>query len=76
MVTLAADATPGTLAFSTVSTCNGSAGTPTSSYFAKADPTTRGVTGVRYFATDGRGRIVYDDSTTVLNPISIAIIIQ
>ena len=76
VVTLAADAAPDTLAISKVSTCNGSAGIPASAYFAKADPTIRGATGVRYFATDTRGRLVFDDNTTVLNPISITTILQ
>jgi prepilin-type N-terminal cleavage/methylation domain-containing protein len=75
VVTLAPDAASGTVSV-TVATCNAATSTPRSSYFAKADPTTRGITGVRFFATDSRGRIVFDNSTAVLNPITISTIVQ
>jgi prepilin-type N-terminal cleavage/methylation domain-containing protein len=68
-VTLAADAASGTVAMASVTTCNASVGTPTSSYFAKADPVTPGGTGTRYFATDTRGTIFYATAATVANPI-------
>jgi prepilin-type N-terminal cleavage/methylation domain-containing protein len=49
-------------------TCNGSAGTPASSYWAKADPVTMNGTGTRFFATDARGTI-FQDTATIANPI-------
>ena len=53
-------------------TCNASKGTPASSYFASADPITKGGTGTRYFATDTRGTIFQDSSVTatLANPIA------
>jgi type IV pilus assembly protein PilA len=55
-------------------TCNGSTGTPASSYFASADPVTKGGTGTRYFATDTRGTIFQDAAATatITNPIPAA----
>ncbi|MEI6506636.1 MAG: prepilin-type N-terminal cleavage/methylation domain-containing protein, partial [Planctomycetota bacterium] len=58
VVSLAADQATGVAAIGSAGgTCNASAGTPMSSYFAKADPVTAGGTGTRYFATDTRGSI-------------------
>ncbi len=75
-VTLAADATSGTVSIGTAAgTCNGSAGTPASSYFAKADPVTAGGTGTRYFATDTRGTLFYD-AAAVANPIVVTTVVQ
>jgi len=45
-------------------TCNGSANTPVSLYEATADPVTPGGTGMRYFATDGRGTIFYSNTAS------------
>ena len=70
-VTIAKDATTGTVDLA-ATTCNGSAGTPASSYFAKADPVTAGGTGTRYFATDTRGTLFYDTAGAVANPIPAA----
>ena len=75
VVTLAQDATSGTVAMSSVATCNSSAATPASSYFAKADPLTAGGTGTRYFATDTRGSIFYD-TASVANPITVTTVVQ
>ena len=76
-VTLAADAGSGTVAMSTVSTCNASAGVPTSSYWASANPVTPGGTGTRYFATDTRGTIFYATAAVLANPIaSTASVVQ
>jgi type IV pilus assembly protein PilA len=53
-------------------TCNASAGNPASSYWASADPVTKGGTGTRFFATDTRGTIFQDASAgaaTLPNPI-------
>src|SRR5205085_5648829 len=58
-VTLAQDATSGTVPMSSITPCNGST-PPVSSYFSKADPVTPGSTGTRHFATDTRGTIVVD----------------
>ena len=70
VVTLAADATAGAQAIGTAAaTCNTSAGTPFSSYFANADPVTPGGTGTRYFATDTRGTIFQSTAATIANPI-------
>jgi len=74
-VSLAQDAAAGTQAMSSITTCNGAAATPASSYFAKADPVTAGGTGTRYFATDTRGSIFYD-AATVANPITVTTVIQ
>ena len=69
-VTLAKDGASGTVAIGTAaSTCNASAGTPSSSYFANADPVTAGGTGTRYFATDTRGTLFYDTAAAVANPV-------
>jgi prepilin-type N-terminal cleavage/methylation domain-containing protein len=75
VVSLAQDATAGTAAMSGVPTCNGSA-TPASSYFGKADPLTPGGTGTRYFATDTRGSIFWDGTTTIANPITVTTVVQ
>jgi len=53
-------------------TCNGSAGTPASSYWAGADPVTPGGTGTRYFATDTRGTLFFSTAATVANPVPAA----
>ena len=74
-VTLAQDAASGVQAMSSVTTCNASAGTPASSYFAKADPVTVGGTGTRFFATDTRGTIFYD-AATIANPIVVTTVVQ
>jgi hypothetical protein len=49
-------------------TCNGSTATPASGYFASAEPTAPGTSGVRYFATDASG-IVYGSDRPIANPI-------
>jgi prepilin-type N-terminal cleavage/methylation domain-containing protein len=74
IVTLEADATPGTAVMSNVTTCNGSLAAPASGYFAKADPATAG-SGDRHFATDTRGAIFYD-AATIANPITITAVVQ
>jgi hypothetical protein len=72
-VLLAKDAASGTTDIGTAAaTCNVSAGTPASSFFANADPVTAGGTGTRYFATDTRGTLFYSSSATVANPIPSA----
>ena len=72
-VTLAKDGAAGVTDIGTAAaTCNGSAGTPASSYFAHADPVTAGGTGTRYFATDTRGTIFFSTAATVANPIPAA----
>jgi len=72
-VTLAKDGTSGTTDIGTAAgTCNASAGTPASSYFANADPVTPGGTGTRYFATDTRGTLFFSTAATVANPIPAA----
>lgn len=53
----------------TLVTCNSSAGTPATSYFASADPSAAGTSGTWFFATDKRGIIFYDLSATIANPI-------
>ena len=75
-VSIAADGSPGTVPAAANSSCNVSAGMPTSSYFAKADPVTPGGTGTRYFATDTRGTIFYDTAATVANPIVVTTVVQ
>ena len=45
-------------------TCNGSTGTPVSSFESTANPVTPGSTGTRYFATDTRGTIFYDNTAS------------
>ena len=57
---------------SAASTCNGSAGTPASSYYANADPVTPGGSGMRFFATDVRGTLFFSTAATVPNPIPAA----
>jgi type IV pilus assembly protein PilA len=75
-VTLAKDGQSGTTDIGTAAgTCNGSAGTPASSYFAKADPVTAGGTGTRYFATDTRGTLFHDPAT-IANPIVVTAVVQ
>ena len=70
-VTLAKDGASGVTDIGTAAaTCNASAGTPASSYYASADPVTAGGTGTRYFATDTRGTLFYSGSATVANPIA------
>ena len=70
IVTLAKDGAAGTLDVGTAAdTCNSSAGTPASSYFASADPRTVNSSGRRFFATDRRGTIFYDMSAAIPNPI-------
>jgi hypothetical protein len=49
-------------------TCNASAGTPASSYFASAEPVVPGNTGARYFATDARG-VIFSSTSPIANPI-------
>ena len=69
-VTLAKDGASGTTDIGTAAgTCNASAGTPASSYFANADPVTAGGTGTRYFATDTRGTLFYATAAAVSNPV-------
>jgi type IV pilus assembly protein PilA len=75
VVTVAADGAAGVVTMSTVTPCNATAA-PSSSYFAKADPATPGGTGTRYFATDTRGTIFVDSTTTVANPIVITTFLQ
>jgi len=74
-VSIAQDAASGVQAMSSVTTCNASAATPASSYFAKADPVTVGGTGTRFFATDTRGTIFYD-AATIANPIVVTTVVQ
>jgi type IV pilus assembly protein PilA len=75
-VSVAQDGTAGTVAMSSVATCNASASTPASSYFAKADPVTAGGTGTRYFATDTRGSLFFDGTATIANPITVTTVVQ
>jgi type IV pilus assembly protein PilA len=75
VVTVAQDASAGVSPMSSVTTCNASASTPASSYFAKADPVTLNGTGSRFFATDTRGTI-FTDAATIANPISVATVVQ
>jgi prepilin-type N-terminal cleavage/methylation domain-containing protein len=70
IVAIAKDGASGTTDIGTAAaTCNVSAGTPASSYFAKADPVTFGGTGTRYFATDTRGALFFSTTASVPNPI-------
>jgi prepilin-type N-terminal cleavage/methylation domain-containing protein len=69
-VILAADGTAGTVAVPGA-TCNGTAG-QMSSFAATADPMTPGSTGTRYFATDTRGTIFYDNALTIGFAIPVA----
>jgi type IV pilus assembly protein PilA len=72
-VSLAKDAAAGVTDIGTAAaTCNAAAGTPASSFFAKADPVTAGGTGTRFFATDTRGTIFFDPAATIANPIPAA----
>jgi prepilin-type N-terminal cleavage/methylation domain-containing protein len=65
-VLLDKDGTAGTTAVGTAAgTCNGSVTQPQSSFAATADPVTPGSTGTRYFATDTRGTIFYNNATTI-----------
>ena len=75
VVTIAKDATSGTIDMSSVTTCNASGSTPASSFFAHADPVTPGGTGTRYFATDTRATLFYD-TATIANPIAVTTIVQ
>jgi prepilin-type N-terminal cleavage/methylation domain-containing protein len=76
-VTLAKDGASGVTDIGTAAaTCNASAGTPASSYFAKADPVTAGGTGTRYFGTDTRGTLFYDTAATLANPIAVTTVVQ
>ena len=75
VVSIAQDGASGTVAMSSVTTCNGAATTPASSFFAKADPVTPGGTGTRYFATDTRGTTFFD-AATIANPITVTNAIQ
>jgi type IV pilus assembly protein PilA len=69
-VSLAKDGASGTTDIGTAAgTCNGSAGTPASSYWAGADPVTPGGTGTRYFGTDTRGTLFFTTAAAVANPI-------
>src|ERR1700681_2525884 len=70
VVQLFLDANPSTNAAVTLaaSTCNGS-GNAASSYFASAVPVTPGSTGQRYFATDSRGTIFFNNAAVIANPI-------
>jgi type IV pilus assembly protein PilA len=69
-VSIAKDGASGTTDIGTAAaTCNASAGTPASSYFANADPVTAGGTGTRYFATDTRGTLFFTTAAAVANPI-------
>jgi prepilin-type N-terminal cleavage/methylation domain-containing protein len=74
-VALAPDAAPGTTTLSGLPTCNGSATSPASAYFAQADPAVIGVAGGRHFATDTRGTIFWDGST-IANPITVTTTVQ
>jgi type IV pilus assembly protein PilA len=72
-VTMEADATPGTLAMSSLTPCVPVTGALSSSYYASASPVTAGATGNRYFATDKRGTIFESASAAgVANPIPSA----
>jgi type II secretory pathway pseudopilin PulG len=68
-VTLAKDSAEGVADMPPATgTCNGSTGTPASSYFAKAEPVIPGNTGARYFATDARG-MIFSSAGPISNPI-------
>ena len=72
-VALAKDAAAGVANIGTAAgTCNASAGTPASSFWAGASPVTAGGTGTRYFATDTRGTIFFSTAAAVANPIPAA----
>jgi prepilin-type N-terminal cleavage/methylation domain-containing protein len=73
VVSLAADQASGVAAIGSAgATCNASAGTPMSAYYANADPVTIGGTGNRYFATDTRGSIFFSTAAAIANPIPAA----
>ncbi|MEP7308498.1 MAG: prepilin-type N-terminal cleavage/methylation domain-containing protein [Acidobacteriota bacterium] len=74
-VSIAKDGALGVTDMAPVVTCNASAGTPASSYFAKADPVTPGGTGTRFFATDTRGTLFFD-AATIANPIAVTTVVQ
>ena len=69
VVTVAKSADPATRNQAPVLTCNASASTPASAFFASANPVTLGGTGRRFFATDVRGTIVQDTAVAIPNPI-------
>jgi prepilin-type N-terminal cleavage/methylation domain-containing protein len=71
-VSIAKDGAAGTQDQNPVATCNAAAGTPASSYFAKADPVSIGGTGTRYFGTDTRGTIAQSTAATVANPLVLS----
>jgi type IV pilus assembly protein PilA len=50
-------------------TCNGSATNSRAMYHVVADPMSPGQTGTRYFGTDHRGTIYFDNAATIPNPI-------
>jgi prepilin-type N-terminal cleavage/methylation domain-containing protein len=54
-------------------TCNGSAAASRGMYFVAADPSTRGTTGTRSFASDQRGTIFFDNAAAIANPIPPAL---
>ena len=69
-VALAKDGASGTTDLGTAAgTCNASAGTPASSFWAGADPVTPGGTGTRFFATDARATLFFSTAASVANPI-------
>jgi prepilin-type N-terminal cleavage/methylation domain-containing protein len=68
IVTLDADSTSGVTDMGTTA-CVSVANNMYSSYWANADPSTPGGTGTRYFATDTRGTLFQDNTTTIANPI-------
>jgi len=73
IVTLQKDGASSTMDIgSGASTCNASANTPASSYYANADPLTPGGSGTRFFATDVRGTLFFSTTATVPNPIPTA----
>jgi len=72
-LTLTTDADPAVINVGTAAaTCNASAQTPSSSFFASADPLTPGSSGTRYFAADSRGAIFFTTTASVANPIPAA----
>jgi type IV pilus assembly protein PilA len=50
-------------------TCNGAAAASRAMYHASAEPTTPGGTGTRFFASDHRGTIYYNNTAVLANPI-------
>ncbi len=50
-------------------TCNGSAAASQAMYFVGAAPMSVGQTGTRFFGSDHRGTIYYDNAAAVPNPI-------